>query len=89
MQILKRKIHLDRRHLFVVYFLIIFSILIIHYFYSKASSSRHTEVVKELLNQNANIEAKNKDGDTPLIRGIFLNYFIDLNCLLFIIICSC
>ena len=80
---------MDRRHLFVVYFSIIFSILIIHYFYFKASSCGHTEVVKELLNQNADIEAKDIDGSTPLFEGIFVNYIIDLNCLLFIIICSC
>jgi ankyrin repeat protein len=76
---------MDRRHLFVVYFLIIFSILIINYFYFKASTRGHIDVVKELLSRNADIEAKDKFDDTPLIRGIFLNYNMHLNCLLFII----
>ena len=58
----------------MVYFLIIFSILIIHYFYFKASSKGHTEVVKELLNRNADIEVKDKYGYNPLLEGIFLNY---------------
>ncbi len=67
---------MDRRHLFVVYFSIIFSILIINYFYFKASRRGQIEVVKELLNRNADIEVKNKDGYTSLIEGLFLNYNI-------------
>ncbi len=39
----------------------------------KASQNGHLEVVKELLKHNANIEAKNDDGVTPLILGLFVN----------------
>ena len=56
-----------------------------NYFYFKASTRGHIEVVKELLSRNADIEAKDTFGSTPLIRGIFLDYNIHLNCLLFII----
>ena len=44
----------------------------------KASYIGHIEVVKELLNKNANIEAKDEDGSTPLIFGRFLNEFVIL-----------
>jgi ankyrin repeat protein len=37
-----------------------------------ASGSGKLEVVKKLLNQNADIEARNKEGGTPLIKGVFL-----------------
>jgi ankyrin repeat protein len=30
-------------------------------------------VVKELLDRGANIEEKDNDGETPLIKGIFLH----------------
>jgi ankyrin repeat protein len=40
----------------------------------EAANEGHIEVVKELLNHNADIEAKNDDGKTPLIKGIFLYY---------------
>ena len=43
----------------------------------------HIKVVKELLKRNANVEAKDKMGYTPLILGIFLCYLINLNYLLF------
>jgi ankyrin repeat protein len=39
-------------------------------------------VVKELLKKNADIEAKDKDGKTALIWGIFHNYLINLKCFL-------
>ena len=42
-------------------------------------------MVKELLKQNAHVEAKDKYGFTPLIRGIFLYYLINSNYLLFLI----
>jgi hypothetical protein len=32
-------------------------------------------VVKELLDRGANIEEKDDDGETPLIKGIFLQFF--------------
>ena len=38
-----------------------------------ASWKGHIEIVKELLNRNANIEAEDKDGWTSLMWGIFLN----------------
>ena len=38
-----------------------------------ASANCNNEIVKELLNKNANIEAKDQDGWTPLMWGIFLN----------------
>jgi ankyrin repeat protein len=44
------------------------------YFLHLASISGKIEVVKELLNQNADIEAKDNNGNTPLILGIFLNF---------------
>ena len=44
-----------------------------------ASKYGKIEVVKELLNRNANIEAKDKDGRTPLILGLCLNYLLNLN----------
>ncbi len=43
------------------------------YFLFLASAFGHIEVVKELLNRGANIEEKDKNGETPLIRGVFLN----------------
>jgi ankyrin repeat protein len=45
----------------------------------KASRNGQIELVKELLNQNANIEAKDKDRSTPLICGLILNYFFNFN----------
>ncbi len=48
------------------------------YFLFLASALGHTEVVKELLNRGANIEEKDKDGETPLIRGVFLQLFNQL-----------
>ncbi len=32
-------------------------------------------MVKELLDRGANIEEKDDDGETPLIKGIFLQFF--------------
>jgi ankyrin repeat protein len=49
------------------------------YFLFIASFNGHIEVVKELLNRGANIEEKDNYGNTPLIKGIFLNYSIILN----------
>ena len=37
-----------------------------------AAYKDHQEIVKELLNNNADIEAKDYDGNTPLFFGIFL-----------------
>jgi ankyrin repeat protein len=45
-----------------------------NYILYKACEKGHIEVFKELLNHNANIEAKNYDGDTPLILGILFYY---------------
>jgi ankyrin repeat protein len=44
-----------------------------------ATRSGYIEMVKELLNHNANIEAKDNEGRTPLILGIFWNGLITLN----------
>jgi ankyrin repeat protein len=45
----------------------------------KASRNGHLEVVNELLNSNANIEAKNDNGDTPLIIGKFFHLLFTLS----------
>jgi ankyrin repeat protein len=37
----------------------------------KASEEGHIRVVKELIKYNADIEAKDEDGRTPLFFGIF------------------
>jgi len=43
-------------------------------------------VVKELVNHNANIEAKNEYGEIPLLCGIFLkNYTRTLKIIIFIL----
>ncbi len=47
----------------------------IHLFLFIASVLGHIEVVKELLNRGANIEEKDEFGQTPLIKGIFLQLF--------------
>jgi ankyrin repeat protein len=39
-----------------------------------ATKNGRLEVVKELLNRNANIEEKDVVGDTPLICGKFFNF---------------
>jgi ankyrin repeat protein len=44
----------------------------------KAASKGHIEVLKELLKHNADIEVKDKNGNTPLINGIFLNFLLNL-----------
>ena len=46
----------------------------LNYYYSLfiASKYGHIEVVKELLKQNAHVEAADNDGKTPLIWGKFL-----------------
>jgi ankyrin repeat protein len=43
----------------------------------QASAGGWIEVVKELLNHNADIEAKDNDGNTALILGILLNYLFN------------
>ena len=40
----------------------------------KASRDAKIEKLKELFKRGANIEAKDNNGYTPLILGIFLNY---------------
>ena len=45
-------------------------------------------MVKLLVEKVANIESKDRDGWTPLIHGIFFNYFFNLNYLLFLFIDS-
>ncbi len=47
----------------------------IHLFLLIASSHGKIEVVKELLDRGANIEEKDNDGGTSLIKGIFLQLF--------------
>ena len=55
----------------------IFYFLFIHFiqFLLKATETGHIEIVKELLTRNANIEAKDENGWTPLMIGILLNGF--------------
>ena len=48
-------------------------------FLFQASAGGYIEVVKELLKHNADTEAKDKDGRTPLILGIFQSYLFNLN----------
>jgi hypothetical protein len=43
-------------------------------FLFKASWLGYVEVVKELINHNADIEAKTNDTFTPLILGLFLDF---------------
>jgi hypothetical protein len=40
----------------------------------KASWLGHVEVVKELINHNADIQAITHDDSTPLILGLFLDF---------------
>jgi hypothetical protein len=42
----------------------------------EATARGHGHVVKELLNQNADIESKNNFGATSLINDMFLNQII-------------
>ncbi len=44
-----------------------------------AAYTGQKEVVKELLNHHADIEAKNKNKNTPLILGIFVDYNVTWN----------
>jgi ankyrin repeat protein len=46
-----------------------------NYILFTAAFNGNIEMVKELLNRNANIEAKDHDGNTPLIGGIFENFY--------------
>jgi hypothetical protein len=48
-----------------------------------ASRNGEIEVVKELLNRNANIEAKNNAKETPLFLGLFFNFFNHIKYFLF------
>jgi ankyrin repeat protein len=64
----------------------IFNFLI--FFHFVASSKGNIEVIKELLKFNADIDAKDRFGFTPLIWGLFLNYFIKLNYRLIFFIAS-
>ena len=43
----------------------------------KAASRGEIEVVKEIMDHNADIEVKDNDGSTPLILGMFLDYFLN------------
>ncbi len=63
-------------HLFWVSFFIIVLFDIINYIVFIAAYKGYKEVVKELLNHNADIEAKNSYGTTPLIKGIFVDYYV-------------
>jgi hypothetical protein len=72
MLILKQNIFTDIHHSFWVYFSINYENFLINPIL-KASRYGHIELVIELLNRNANIEAENYGGNTSLIFGIFLN----------------
>jgi hypothetical protein len=61
-------------HFFQVYFLNFNLILTIIYIYFIASPKGQIEVIKVLLNHNADIEAKEMCGKNSLSLGIFLNY---------------
>jgi hypothetical protein len=54
-------------------------------FLFKASQEGHVEVVKELIYHNADIEAKEMFGKTPLCLGIFLKFKFNMNDYLFIL----
>jgi hypothetical protein len=72
-------------HLFWVISFIIVLFDIINYVLYNAACYGHKEVVRVLLNHNADIEAKNNDGDTPLIIGIsffIVDGFYIMNCIL-------
>jgi ankyrin repeat protein len=45
----------------------------------------HVKVVKVLLERGACKEVKNNHELTPLHEGLFINYFINLNCLIIFI----
>jgi hypothetical protein len=49
---------------------------IINYIVFIAAYKGQKEVVKELLNHYADIEAKNRHENTPLILGIFVDYYV-------------
>ncbi len=59
-------------HLFWVSSFIIVLFDTINYIVFIAAYTGKKEVVKELLNHNANIESKNTKGKSPLISGIRL-----------------
>ena len=62
-------------HLFwVISFIIVFFDIISYVLYNAACYG-HKEVVRVLLNHNANIEAKDNHGNNPLIKGIFDDYY--------------
>jgi ankyrin repeat protein len=55
----------------MVIFNLFYKIKIILYLLFIAARNGHDEIVKELLNRNAIIEAKDVDEWTPLIWGLF------------------
>ncbi len=63
--------------LFKVIFNLFYKIKIINYLLFIAARNGHDEIVKELLNRNAFIEAKDVDGLTPLIWGLFSRSFFN------------
>jgi ankyrin repeat protein len=46
------------------------------YILYKACRQGHIEIVKEFLNHNANLGAKDYDWNTPFIQGIFFYYYL-------------
>ena len=50
----------------------------IYYFLFIASYKGHIAVVKLLVDRGADLESKDVDGFTPLMRGTFLSYLIKL-----------
>jgi ankyrin repeat protein len=73
---LKQKIIMVIIHLFRVSPFIIVLFDIINYIVFKAAYKGHKEVVKELLNHNADICVKDRFGKTVLENGLFILFSI-------------
>jgi ankyrin repeat protein len=85
---LKQKIQKEKLHLITVFAFIFVGFLIKNHILYIAASIGHEKLVKELLYHNAEIEAKDNYGNTPLILGILLYYlWILINELYFVFSC--
>jgi ankyrin repeat protein len=73
---LEQKIQKEKLHLITVFAFIIEGFLIKNHILYIAASIGYKNVVKELLNHNAEIEAKDNYGNTPLILGMLFYYSV-------------
>jgi ankyrin repeat protein len=73
---LKQKIQKEKLHLITVFAFIIEGFLIKNHILYKAASIGYKNVVKELLNHNAEIGDKHVDHINPLILGILFYYSV-------------